>query len=176
MPELPEIAQKEHHGVAVKLMLGVTMVLIALALGWYGYTWRQARAQAWQEDSREEPYIQLRDLFLEHLRAKRVEQAYALTSARFQRDHSREQLEKWATLVSAMEVKDQIIGESHGQSGPSSGDVGSLGQQRVAFNRQVRYRGGRSVTQTLIIRRDDDSVLMLAPPVLRIDEFRLEEK
>lgn len=165
-------------GLTSRTLLIVLGLTLAACGGGYFFLWKESRVEAWRQGENAANYRKVREAFLGHLRAGEVNQAMALTSRRFQHSVSREQLAELARRFVVLDTqKDaQYLGESEGQSGPPSGDASGIEHQYMEFNRQFRYKEGKTITITMQVRREKDSLLRLDAPGFVVDVFDIQER
>jgi len=159
------------------LALGGVLLPIALVIGahLYYYQWGRAREEAWRYGERFENYQPIRQEFLAHLLAGRIDAAYESTTADFKSRISREQLAELARRYVAYVNLPDVRGGGNGSSGPVAGDRGWLRSQRVEYREHTTLWDGKTIQVTTTVRRDRDSILFPKPPPLKMDDFKVEE-
>jgi hypothetical protein len=152
------------------LAVGGAILPVALAVGavYYYLEWQQARDEEMRKASNSSYFSPARDEFYDHLRAGRVDEAYASTSEDFKSRIGRKRFDELTRrYADYRKAREKGVGASG--AGVSSG-LDSLTETEYA-----EVDKGRFVHVTMTIRRDRDSILMRTPPPVRVDDFDVVE-
>jgi hypothetical protein len=144
---------------------------LALAVGalYYYLGWQQARDQEAQKASSSNYFSTALNEFHDHLRAGRLDEAYASTSADFKTHISRERFgELIRKYADYLKLREKRLG--------ASGAGSTMGQDFLSEREYTEVEKGKIVQVTLTIRRERDSILLWTPPPVRVDDFSVEEK
>jgi hypothetical protein len=153
------------------LAIGGVIVPIALAVGavYYYQRWQQARDDEARKASNSDYFSPARNEFYAHLRAGRIDEAYASTTADFKTRISRSRLAELARNYVA------YVNRPNHPAGASGAGL-SGGSDSLTQYEYDEVEKGKIIQVTLTIRRDRDSILLPTPPPLKVDDFNVEEK
>jgi hypothetical protein len=153
------------------LAIGGVILPIVLAVGafYYYQEWQRVRDEEGRKASNSGYFSPARTEFCDHLRADRIEEAYASTTADFKTRISRERFGELARrYADYLKLLEKRLAASGGGS--------TLGHDFLSEREYAEAEKGRIVQVTLTIRRDRDSILLRTPPPVRVDDFSVEEK
>jgi hypothetical protein len=153
------------------LAVGGVILPIVLAVGafYYYQEWQRARDEEGRKASYGSYFSPARNEFYDHLRAGRIDEAYASTTADFKTRISRERFGELARrYADYLKLRDKRLG--------ASGGGGTLGSDFLSDYDYAEVEKGRIVQVTLTIRRERDSILLRTPPPVRVDDFSVEDK
>jgi hypothetical protein len=136
---------------------------------YYYVQWQEARDEEWRRIARGGYYDQARNAFIEPLRAGRIDEAYAATSADFQRRISREQ---FGELARRYEDFRRIREERHRGWGAGVSSGGGVQTERE----YGEVAEGQMIIVSWTMRRDPDSFFFPNPPPVHVDDFTVEER
>jgi hypothetical protein len=151
--------------------LGGVLLPILLAAGAFAHylAWQQARDDEVRKASSSAYFFPARDTFYDHLRAGRLDEAYASTTENFRNRISRERFDELARKYAA------YVNRPDHQRG-ASGAGSSSGSEYLTQYEYTEVEKGKIVQVTLTIRRDQDSIFLRTPPPVKVDDFNVEEK
>jgi hypothetical protein len=153
------------------LATGGVILPIVLTIGaiYYYLEWQRARTEEGLAASNSRHFSSTRDAFYDHLRAGRIDEAYASTTADCRTRISRERFGELARrYADFLKLREQRLG--------ASGAGASSSQDFLSEREYVEVEKGRIVEVTLTIRPERDSILLRTPPPVRVDDFSVEEK
>jgi hypothetical protein len=153
------------------LVIGGVILPVALAIGafYYYQEWQQARAEEGQKASSSGYFSPTGDAFYGHLRAGRIDEAYASTTTDFKTRISRERFGELARrYADYLKLREKPV--------HASGGGVTLSHDSQSTREYTQVEKGRIVQVTLTIRRERDSILQRNPPPVQVDDFRVEEK
>jgi hypothetical protein len=149
----------------IRLAGVVLPILLAAGIIYYYQEWQGARNEALRRQSSSDIFQKVAGEFLIHLHAKRLDEAYALTTTEFQARVGREQ---FAELAKKYEEY-----QRHSSEG-GSGSSGTFGSTALSNSHYKRAADGKVMRITYTIRRDKDSILYPQPPPMRVDDLKVE--
>lgn len=172
-PEVEEAGAARRPGGPVFRSLTIGGVLLPVGLSggafYYYVNWKEAREEEYRKTSTSTYFTPARREFLEHLRAGRIDEAYAATTKDFRNRISRERFGDLAGRYADYRAMRE-------QGGVAGGASVSSGSDRLTERESIEIENGKIVEVTLTIRRDRDSILLRRPPPVKVDEFSVEEK
>jgi hypothetical protein len=144
---------------------------IALAAGvaWYYQEWSEARHEEARKSSSSAYFEPARGAFYADLRAGRIDEAYASTTADFKSRISRE---RFAELSRDYLAYEHRRGQGRGASGAGS----TMSSDFLTAYEYSEPEPGKIVQVSITVRRDRDSILVRRPPPVKVDDFKIEEK
>jgi hypothetical protein len=152
------------------LTIGGVLLPIGLAVGAFVYyqAWQRVRDEEDRKASNSGYFDSARDEFYAHLRAGRIDDAYASTTANFKTRISRQ---RFGDLTGQYADYLKLRDKSHGVSGAGE----TSGHNYLAQREYAEVEKGRTIQVTVTIRRERDSILLRSPPPVKVDDFGVEE-